>query len=108
LLPRTMSKQTEKLLSSLTAKSVAFTGDGMRIERLEHGHLQPAEAATVVADFVAASSTKSETFSADALPPLVQVGLAALMTHLRAFGLERVLGLIKVLHRLSEYSLISL
>ena len=108
LRPPSLSKPTERLLAHWAGRAAAYAGgDGPRVERLKRDHPEYGKALAAVTDFLGQrpggaagrdagpAAAAATTLLADAtqLPRGVIVALASLITHLRDFGLERVLRL---------------
>ncbi|EGD77860.1 hypothetical protein PTSG_12896 [Salpingoeca rosetta] len=119
LLPKNLHSRTARLIH-------AFHSDGVREERLSDDHFDVTRAASVITDFFSdsphtasptaatppspSSKSTATTTSAAAknativstmlsLPPRVLACMAALLHHLKAFNLERVLALTSSLRR---------
>ncbi|CAG8607559.1 5563_t:CDS:10, partial [Paraglomus occultum] len=111
LLPKIISKQTEKVISHITSQSTSGVGEKIRIERMDDIHLDYARAFSFVSEFysnakncsnkeVADESGESvvkETLFTDVMqfPRSITSCLASLISYLQKFSLDHVFRLTK-------------
>lgn len=91
ILPPRLSERTEKLLRAAAVSAVQT--DGLREERLSAEAFDAASSARRITAFFESSgeTNSAELAAALALPPAVQTCLAAMVHHLTAFRLEKML-----------------
>ncbi|XP_077203599.1 DNA mismatch repair protein Msh3 isoform X3 [Paroedura picta] len=93
LLPADVSNQTENLINAMS--SVSLHEDRIRIEKMENKHFEYSSAFQLITDFYGSQghdSTGSKTLSVILnMDKLVLCSLAAVITYLKEFNLERIL-----------------
>ncbi|XP_063819985.1 DNA mismatch repair protein Msh3 isoform X2 [Pseudophryne corroboree] len=90
LLPSEISDGTEKLMNNITSACLR-DDDRIRIERMAKHHFEYAEAFQLISDFYGHGSDSQTLTEVLKLDKIVICSLAALITYLKEFSLDRIL-----------------